>query len=99
MSGWGSGWWGGEGEDWLVPSSTHSDSVVAQDALHAARAIVDRQGLAQVLEGGRLSRVEALVVFWNTVSGLVGPKASSLHLTVLTGAKSLPALIRIWSQY
>lgn len=99
MSGWGNGWWAGRGEDWLAPRSTHSDGVVAQDALHAARPIADRQGLAQVLEGGRLSWVEALVIFWNTGSGLVGPRASSLHLTVLTGAKSLPALVRIWSQY
>ena len=83
LSGWGGGWWGRKGEDGLAPGSTHSDGVIAQDALHAACPVVDRQGLAQVLEGGRLSRVEALVVFWNTGSGLVGPRASSLHLTVL----------------
>lgn len=64
-----SSWWGGKGESWLAQSPTHSNGVGAQDALHAARAILDAQGLVQVPEGGGFGRVEAVVVFWNTDPG------------------------------
>ena len=99
MSGWESGSLWGEGERWLAPSPTHSDGVVAQEALHAARAVLDGQGLAQVLEGGRHAWVEAVVIFWNTDSGLVGPVASSHHSTGPVGAESSPGLVRISSKY
>lgn len=48
---------------WLARGLTHNDGVRAQDALHAAGAIVDAQRLAQVPEGGGLRWVEAGVVF------------------------------------
>lgn len=90
VSGWGSGWWAGRREDRAGPKVHHSDGVVAQDALHAARPIADRQGLAQVLEGGRLS-LGRRWWFSGTQLRVSGTQSIFFHLTVLTGAKSLPA--------
>lgn len=44
---------------------TYCDSVIGQEALHSAGTILDKQGLAQVLEGEGLGRVKAVVVFCN----------------------------------
>lgn len=44
---------------------TYCDSVIAQEALHAASAILDNQGLAQVLEGEGLGWVKAVMVLCN----------------------------------
>lgn len=44
---------------------TYCDGVVAQETLHSAGAILDKQGLAQVLEGEGLGRVKAVVFFYN----------------------------------
>lgn len=44
---------------------THCDSVVAQEALHTAGTVLDKQGPAQVLEGEGLGWVKAVVGFCN----------------------------------
>lgn len=66
-----SGYPGGEmgtEKAWVSPGHCHltyCDSVIAQEALHSASAILDKQGLAQVLEGERLGWVKAVMVFCN----------------------------------
>lgn len=54
---------GKKSEPRLAPSPTHSDAIKAQEALHAAGAVLDRQRLVQVLEGGGLGRVETVMFF------------------------------------
>lgn len=54
---------GKKSEPRLAPSPTHSDGIKAQEALHAAGAVLDRQRLVQVLEGGGLGRVETVMFF------------------------------------
>lgn len=44
---------------------TYCDSVVAQETLYSPSAVLDKQGLAQVLEGEGLGRVKAVVFFCN----------------------------------
>lgn len=44
---------------------TYCDSVIGQEALDSAGTILDKQGLAQVLEGEGLGWVKAVVVFCN----------------------------------
>lgn len=90
-----SGCGGGRERRALAASLTHSDGVGAQDAFHAARTVLDAQGLAQVAEGGGLGRVEAVVVFWSTDQGEWASQALSedgLMPTTLSPKKQLPAL-------
>lgn len=63
VSGWQSSRRGRKGEPRLAPSPTHSDGIKAQESLHAARAVLDGERLVQVLEGGGLGRVEAVMAF------------------------------------
>ena len=44
---------------------TYCDSVVGQEALHSTSTILDKQGLAQVLEGDGLGWVKTVVVSCN----------------------------------
>lgn len=44
---------------------TYRDSVIGQEALHTASTVLDKQGLAQVLEGEGLGWVKAVVVSCN----------------------------------
>lgn len=47
----------------LTQSPTHNDGIETQKALHAAGAVLDGQGLVQVLEGGGLGWVKAMMAF------------------------------------